>query len=254
MDKSFKNFCLTDIGGLFQVYSPLGVHREINNRKYSGLLICTTGEIEYKHDGRIFKCDKNHVLFVSENMSYCLDCIKEDLSYVINFKCTTSFSTFQSFECDTNSIVEYIKRLQVDKFETDSNYFVILSRLILDIILKLTMNEEKKLPFILLKATDYIHLHFADGDISNESIANYCSISIIYLQKLFAKYMKCGTKEYVNNLRLHKAENLLLTTDLPIYEIANECGFNNQITFFRVFQKQHNGLTPAKYRKANTIS
>ena len=67
------------------------------------------------------------------------------------------------------------------------------------------MNEEKKVPLILLKATDYIRHHYTDSDISNSVIANHCSISIIYLQKLFAKYMKCGTKQYINNLRLHKA-------------------------------------------------
>ena len=88
MNDDFKDFYLTDVSGLFQIYSRPGVHREIENRKYSGLLICTSGEIEYKHSGKVFKCDKNHILFVSEKMTYCLDCIKEDLSYVINFKCT----------------------------------------------------------------------------------------------------------------------------------------------------------------------
>ena len=253
MNEDFKNFYLTDIGGLFQVYSPLGVHREIENRKYSGLLICTSGAIEYKHNGKVFKCDKNHILFVSEKMTYCLDCVKEDISYVINFKCTKTFPTFKSFECNVNSIVEYIDRLRINRYKADSSYFVVISRLILDIILKLTTDEEKKYPLILLNAIDYIHDHFTDSDITNEAIAKHCSISVIYLQKLFAKYIKKGTKQYIDYLRFHKAEDLLLTTDRPVYQIANECGFTNQITFFRAFEKKHNGLTPTEFRKLNSI-
>lgn len=253
MNNDFKNFYITDVNGLFQVYSPLGVHREIIDRKYSGLLICTSGEIEYKNNGEIFKCDKNHILFVSEKMTYCLDCIKEDISYVINFKCTKIFPTFISFECNVKAIIEYIDQLITNRYDTNSNYNLKISKLVLDLILKLTADEENKYPLILLKAIDYIHKNFTDPNISNTSIANHCSISIIYLQKLFAKYIKCGTKQFIDDLRFHKAEDLLLKSDLPIYQISSECGFSNQITFFRAFTKKHNGLTPAKYRKTNTI-
>ena len=62
MADDFKDFYLTDVGGLFQVYSPLGVHREIENRKYSGLLICTSGEINYKHN--IANCNKYIIISV----------------------------------------------------------------------------------------------------------------------------------------------------------------------------------------------
>ena len=253
MDNDFKNFYISDVSGLFQVYSPLGVHRDIVNRQYSGLLICTTGEIEYKHNGEIFKCDKDHILFVSEKMTYCLDCIKEDISYVINFKCTKIFPTFKSFECNVKAIIEYVDQLITNRYDTSSNYNLKISKLVLDLILKLTSDEDNKYPLILLKAIDYIHKHFADPDISNNSIANYCSISIIYLQKLFAKYIKCGTKQYIDDLRFRKAEDLLLKTDLTVYQIANECGFANQISFFRAFSKKRNGLSPAKFRKTNNI-
>lgn len=254
MDELLRNFYITDIGGLFQVYSPRGVHREIKNRGYSGLLICTSGEIEYKHNGKIFKCDSNNILLVSEKMTYCLDCIKEDVSYVINFKCTNIFPTFKSFECNVKSIVEYINRINISKYEVGFNDSIIISKLILDILLKVTNGEEKKYPFILLKALKYINSHFADYDISNNVIADHCSISVIYLQKLFAKYLKKGIKQYIDYLRQHKAEELLIATEMPIYQISSECGFTNQITFFRAFEKTHDGLTPAKYRNLNIIN
>ena len=186
-------------------------------------------------------------------MTYCLDCVKEDISYVINFKCTSILPTFKSFECNTKTIIEHINQLMTNKYVMDSNYYLILSKLILDIMFKLTSDEDSNYPLILHKAIEYIYNHFAESDISNESIARHCSISVIYLQKLFAKYIKQGTKEFINNLRISKAEDLLLKTDLPIYQIASECGFTNQITFFRAFAKKHGDVTPANFRRINSI-
>ncbi len=253
MNEIFKNFYLTEIGGIFQVYSPLGVHREIVDRKYSGILVCTSGEIYYKHKGEVFRCDKDHVLFVPANISYCLDCVKEDISYVINFKCTAYSPTFESFEVDVKPIVEYINNFRAHDYEADTNYKVILSRLILDLILKMTNGEKTHFPLILSEAIDYINNHYSDVGISNEEIAKHCSASIIYLQKLFAKYLNVGIKEYIMNLRFRKAEQLLISSAKPIYEISNDCGFSNQITFFRAFVKKHDGVTPLSYRKSNSV-
>ena len=137
MNEDFKNFYLTDIGGLFQVYSPLGVHREIENRKYSGLLICTSGAIEYKHNGKVFKCDKNHILFVSEKMTYCLDCVKEDISYVINFKCTKTDKKcmFSIIGCNEkispNGTEEHLELYKIRHIELLSHFFKFMGNLLI---------------------------------------------------------------------------------------------------------------------------
>ena len=155
-----------------------------------------------------------------------------------------------------SDFVSYVDRINVITIHyfCNLNDSIIITKLILDILLKVTNGEEKKYPFILLKALKYINSHFADYDISNDVIADHCSISVIYLQKLFAKYLKRGIKQYIDYLRQHKAEELLIATEMPIYQISSECGFTNQITFFRAFEKTHDGLTPAKYRKLNIMN
>ncbi len=53
---------------------------------------------------------------------------------------------------------------------------------------------------------------------------------------------------YVNQKRIEHACTLLTTTDLPVLQIANSCGYENDITFRRIFKK-YIGVTPGEYRR-----
>ena len=68
----------------------------------------------------------------------------------------------------------------------------------------------------------------------------------------FSKKFKdiAGTSpvEYIILLRIEKAENLLISTDFSIYDIAEQCGFHDINYFIKVFRR-YRGTTPAKFRK-----
>ena len=55
--------------------------------------------------------------------------------------------------------------------------------------------------------------------------------------------------EYLNGLRLRRAEDLLMMTDMKLPEIARECGFGNLGHFHTLF-KARKGMTPRRYRLA----
>ena len=54
--------------------------------------------------------------------------------------------------------------------------------------------------------------------------------------------------EYVTNARINKARELLVSTEEPVYRIAEQTGLDNYTYFCRLF-KHHTGLTPSEYRK-----
>lgn len=64
---------------------------------------------------------------------------------------------------------------------------------------------------------------------------------------LFKEYTNQSVKKYINNLRIKQAERLLVTTDLPIGNIATLCGFADTNYFSTAFKKNV-GLSPVKYR------
>ncbi|MDY3304712.1 MAG: helix-turn-helix domain-containing protein [Clostridia bacterium] len=53
-------------------------------------------------------------------------------------------------------------------------------------------------------------------------------------------------------IRLDNAKKLLISTDLPIYKIDVESGFENEFYFSRIFKRKGN-ITPSGYRNKNKI-
>ena len=99
----------------------------------------------------------------------------------------------------------------------------------------------------LLRVTHYIDEHYSEG-VSLEEVAEATGISRYYVSHLFKELMDNTFVGYVNELRLNHAAMLLVTTDLPIIEIASKSGFNNLSNFNRAF-KMYFGKTPSSYRK-----
>ena len=56
--------------------------------------------------------------------------------------------------------------------------------------------------------------------------------------------------EYLTDLRLSKAEDLLVSTNMSMLDISVSTGFENQSYFTKVF-KSAKGMTPREYRRAS---
>ena len=98
--------------------------------------------------------------------------------------------------------------------------------------------------------SDYISDHFQER-LSLDSLAEQFYISKYYLSRSFHEVTGFGINEYINILRVKKAQSLLETTTLSVSEIASLTGFESITYLGRVFKKyQH--VTPAQYRKSLT--
>lgn len=103
----------------------------------------------------------------------------------------------------------------------------------------------------LLKRTLlYVQREYDRGINLNET-AEQMGVKGPAISKLFRTKIGCSFHEYIVRLRLEKAKSVLKKTDLPILDVAIECGFENQRSFNRTFQKFER-TTPSQYR--NTIS
>lgn len=79
-------------------------------------------------------------------------------------------------------------------------------------------------------------------------VAYKVNMSSTYFSKKFKEVTGFGFKEYLLNVRIKKACELLLETRLSITEIAYKVGFNDSNYFGDVFKKSR-GISPLKYRK-----
>jgi len=97
------------------------------------------------------------------------------------------------------------------------------------------------------KAERYIWTHYT-RKLSLKEIANASGLSAPYFSTVFKEEMGENLSNYLNRLRIEKAAAMLLTTNLPISEVARTCGFEDQSWFSKIF-KNNTNLTPGKYRE-----
>lgn len=72
------------------------------------------------------------------------------------------------------------------------------------------------------------------------------------MSELFRRTFGAPPSRYLMNLRLRRAQNLLLTTDRRISDIAAECGFEDPLYFSRIFRKRCR-FSPRKFRQNRGI-
>lgn len=95
----------------------------------------------------------------------------------------------------------------------------------------------------------YIRTHLAE-DINRKFLADLLSLSETRFHYVFKEAMSMAPMDYIRKLRISKAQVLLITTNLPIKEIAARVGYTDLYNFSKIF-KSKVGTSPIKYRQNN---
>ncbi len=96
------------------------------------------------------------------------------------------------------------------------------------------------------EVADYIVKHCSE-DLSLANIADTFYTNKCYLSRIFKEVTGFSVNEYLNLHRIEKAQKLLISTDMPISEVADECGYKSLTYFEKVF-RSFREVTPLKYR------
>ena len=241
---------VTDIADLFTVSSNKGRNQKIKNREYYGLSFCSEGKITYTINGKQVISDKNYATILPKSQSYSLYGDKTGIFTVINFDCI-EFLCDEVISLPIQNPETYIKDFEKMKalslFEENrakmmSVFYGILHRL----------STESSVHNIIFPAIKYIEGNYQNPKLSNAELAEKCSISEVYFRKVFTETYKTTPKQFIVDIRINKAKQLLSDGFIKVGAIAGLCGFSNQYHFCRLF-KEKTGLTPTEYAKQNRI-
>lgn len=97
------------------------------------------------------------------------------------------------------------------------------------------------------KAISYMKKHFSDHDIDLRTVAKVANISATYFSGVFSQQMGKTFVEYLTELRMQRAREMLRCTDKSSGEIAYEVGYKDSHYFSFLFKKV-NGCSPRDYR------
>ncbi len=118
---------------------------------------------------------------------------------------------------------------------------ILIYRYLDEVYLPIGTNES------LRKAISYIRMNYQMNIMAGD-IAAHTNVGERYLRKLFSQYLNLSPVDYLNQIRINKAIELLRNTEMSIKEVCFACGFQSPQYFSRLF-KQQMGITPRELTK-----
>ncbi len=108
--------------------------------------------------------------------------------------------------------------------------------------------KDAQLSPLVRRAREYIRDYYGNPELTLESFARELQVSPVYLSRVLKKELGDSFVALLTHTRIRKAIQLLNTTDLPIYEIAEQSGYDSQHYFSTAFKKVM-GVSPNQYRR-----
>lgn len=94
---------------------------------------------------------------------------------------------------------------------------------------------------------------YLDPDLSLKKLADIVDTNTKYLSQVINRFSTCNFLTFINNFRVECVKKRIKNgdhRDLTFYGVAQECGFKNKSTFYKVF-RDHTGVTPNVYSRKN---
>lgn len=149
-------------------------------------------------------------------------------------------------ECDFST--QYPDIFSLTRFETVEELTDIIKQLCTDLNLYLEQHKELQEEGLIQDILSYLKENFSSHQFSLQNAAEEFQMSFPAFSQYFKDYSGQTLSDYVTYLRMEKTKILLVTTDMPLKDIAEDVGYTNVSSFIRRF-KQLTGLTPGEYRK-----
>ena len=92
-----------------------------------------------------------------------------------------------------------------------------------------------------------IESSYCDPNLSSQVLADQFNLSAAYLCRIFRQAKGCSLTDYINQLRIARAMEILSDPKVKVKDVAEQVGIDNKQYFFMLF-KQTTGVTPKQYQ------
>lgn len=149
---------------------------------------------------------------------------------------------------DTLELVDTIKTI-LDKqdvftsIENSKKFFIDFYSEIMFVCSSISMQKSVDL---VERIKNYVNERYS-RELCLEQIADDLMVSSKYVSRVFKHKIGVNLTDYIYDVRVNKAKELLKTTDMKVGEISSQVGIESRTTFLRVFKKR-TGVSPNEYR------
>lgn len=232
--------------------------------EYPQLFVTREGEGEIYFEGRHVRLVPNSVFYLPPHCpheyqavtkSWYVDWICFDGTHVMDILEQWQVNRFLYFlNCGAERIHELMEKAyyMIKSDKQYGNYYA--SALLYDILLEYKKLADNKFPYISKESPDAVArvLRFMEDNYQKPlklaDIAQTAEMSEQHICRLFKKNIKTSPIDYLNQIRINQAKELLSYSDSTIAEIAANVGFSDS-SYFSVVFKKYEGISPAEYKK-----
>ena len=120
--------------------------------------------------------------------------------------------------------------------------------IIYDILDKMSSDQKESINNTdIANCISYMEEHFCDPSLDIKALCGISFTSASSLQRAFAKRLTMSPKQYLIQLRMNRALELLTKNELSVKEISFSCGFTDEKYFSRAFKKRY-GYSPSQLK------
>lgn len=208
-------------------------------------------EIEKTITSLIELCDYEKVML----------CIKKGLSNIIDanrnidhiYICFSNIINFVNrciydFRVNPQNIIpnQTCSNISISDFKNMQQFIEWLSSVFKKICEHHSSEKKESIVDFPSKMRNYIEKNYA-CHITLSEVSNHFGYNPSYFSRIFKENIGDNFLDYTNQVRIEKAKELLLTTNISTQMIAEQVGFNNRISFVRSFKK-FTSVNPGEYR------
>lgn len=239
-------------------------------KKGYGFAVCNTKKIPV---------NPGVLVVVNSNEMHYVECVSDCLEYYCIIVDNLLFKALHMDICEEKYINPIYQNLIIfeNRVENDERINECIDNIIEELDLKLTGFELSvksyifRLMVLLLRNHSYIQLPLKEyntriknlntinnilqyieknykENITVEELSEIAQFSRYYFLRLFKKTTGRSLIDYINFVRVNKAEGMLLRSDKNITEVAFSCGFNDANYFSRIFKK-YKGISPSAVKE-----
>lgn len=239
-----------------------------HTHNFSELFYVVKGKGTFYIDEQTYPINSNDLVIVSPNTAHTEQSINSSpLEYIVlgieGIAFMDSEAAYSKIIYNYGQKTEILNLLNLilDEVQAEQPGYHLVCQHLLDVLLIQIMRSQKLVPVLInsVKMTKecgqikrYLDSNYSEA-ITLDALAKKAHVNKYYLVHAFTRYTGLSPISYLSRKRLQVGQELLVSTDYSISQIAQCLGFSSQSYFSQVFRKE-TGMTPNEYRKTQNSS
>ncbi|MBE6572545.1 MAG: helix-turn-helix transcriptional regulator [Ruminococcaceae bacterium] len=226
------------------------IHRD---RASHGFAMFSEGLKKYYFDNKTVVVRKNEIVYMPKFSNYKVETIEEGTCHAINFDFPEDhiFEPFVFSPKNPTAFMESFKNAEKAwRTKTDGYVYKCKAELYSILFGMRSQRAAGYLPLsklrIIAPAIDLIHEKYSSDHLTVSKLAQACDISPEYFRMLFRRNFGISPIKYINDLKLTRAKELLLSGMYSVATAAEMAGYSDISYFSREFRKNV-GVPPSEY-------